>query len=117
MEHIVQFAIGIDDEAIKNRIKDTAEKQITEDITKQVRSEIEREIFEFYKSPWEKNEKIIGVQEWVKKLVVEVLDKNEERIVSMAAERLADKLSRTKAIKEAMAAKVTGKLEVKMHEY
>lgn len=36
MEHIVQFAIGIDDEAIKKRITESAEKQITDSIQKDV---------------------------------------------------------------------------------
>ena len=32
MEHIVQFAIGIDDEAIVKRIEENAEKTITKDL-------------------------------------------------------------------------------------
>lgn len=108
MEHIVQFGIGIDDAAIVKLVTEAAETQIKDDLIKQIKSEIEHEIFEFYKGPWEKNEKIVGLQSLAKDLVVEVLDKNQERIVEMAADRLADKMSRTKAVKEAMAAKVAG---------
>lgn len=40
MEHIVQFAIGIDDEAIRNRVTESAEKQITESIKRDVEGTI-----------------------------------------------------------------------------
>ncbi len=36
MEHIVQFAIGIDDNAIRKVVESTAEKQIIDDIRQQV---------------------------------------------------------------------------------
>ena len=32
MEHIVQFAVGIDDEAITNRVSEHAEKEIIKDL-------------------------------------------------------------------------------------
>jgi hypothetical protein len=53
----------------------------------------------------------MGLQEWCKDLVVKTLEKHEDRIVELAAEKLADKMSRTKVIKEAMAAKVVGDSE------
>ena len=45
-------------------------------------------------------------QDWVKDLVVKTLEDNKEQIIEMASEKLADKMSRTKVIKEAMAEKV-----------
>ena len=48
MEHIVQFGIGIDDESIRKRIEETAEKQIIETLTKDVKSTI------FEKDSWSK---------------------------------------------------------------
>ena len=111
MEHIVQFAIGIDDDAIKKRITDSAEKQIKDELMKDIKSAIEHEIFDMYRGPWDKEAKRIGLQNWCKELVVQTLNKHEDKIVELAAEKLADKLSRTKAIKEAMAAKVAGETE------
>ena len=40
MEHIVQFGIGIDDEAIRKIIMEKAEKSITQDLMKQIRTDI-----------------------------------------------------------------------------
>ena len=40
MEHIVQFGVTIDDEAIKKRIEESAKKQITDDISKDVKKTI-----------------------------------------------------------------------------
>lgn len=45
MEHIVQFGIGIDDDAIREIVMKKAEKSIMEDLKKEIRSEIVREIF------------------------------------------------------------------------
>ena len=111
MEHIVQFAVGIDDEAIVKRVTDYAEKQINNDIIKRVESNIEHEIFEYKDYGWYGPKKKCGLQEWVKDLVTDILHKHQEEIVEMAAEKLADKMSRTKAIKAVMVEKVAGEVE------
>lgn len=97
MEHIVQFAIGIDDEAIKNRITDTAEKQITASIQK----DVERIIFN---GGWNtgKADKY-SPKEWVKDLVKDVIDANKDQIIEAAVVELAKNMAKTKAVKEAMA--------------
>ena len=46
MEHIVQFGIGIDDEAIRKIIMEKAEKSILDDLKKEIRSDIIHRIFE-----------------------------------------------------------------------
>ena len=108
MEHIVQFAVGIDDDAIVKRINESAEKQIKDDLMKQIRSSIEHEIFEFYRPPYgNEYEKIIDLQSWCKNLVVDILNKNQDKIIELAAEKLADKMSRTKVVKEAMVKSVS----------
>lgn len=97
MEHIVQFAIGIDDEAIRNRITDTAEKQITDNIQK----DVERVIFD---SGWntgkvDKN----SPKEWVKDMVKDVIEANKDQIIEAAVVELAKNMAKTKAVKEAIA--------------
>ena len=97
MEHIVQFAIGIDDEAIKNRITDTAEKQIT----KNIQTDVEHIIFN---SGWKTN----GVdknspKEWVMDLVKDVIEANKDQIIEAAVVELAKNMAKTKAVKEAIA--------------
>lgn len=111
MEHIVQFAISIDDDAIKKRITDSAEKQIKDELMQDIKSSIEREIFDMYKGQWDAKEKKMGLQEWCKQLVVETIEKHKDEIIELAAEKLADKLSRTKIVKEAMLVKLTGESE------
>ena len=112
MEHLVQFMIGIDDDAIKKRITESAEKQIVEGLKAKYESEIEHQIFKFDRDRWNGNKEFkVGLQPWVEDLVVKLLDKHQDEIIERAADRLADKLSRTKAIKEAMAAKVAGETE------
>lgn len=95
MEHIVQFAIGVDDEAIAARVSANAEKVIIDQLSEEVR----KEFFEI--EPWRDN-RICGVQVWVHRQFDEFLEANKELIVNLAAERLADRLSRTKAAKEAV---------------
>jgi Asp-tRNA(Asn)/Glu-tRNA(Gln) amidotransferase B subunit len=101
MEHIVQFAIGIDDEAIRNRIAGSAEKQITDNIQK----DVERIIFN---GGWntgnvDKN----SPKEWVKDIVKDVIEANKDQIIEAAVVELAKNMAKTKAVKEAMT-KVVG---------
>lgn len=105
MEHIVQFGIGIDDEAIRKIIMEKAEKSILNDLKKDIRSEIIREIF-VCDSDWYGKERKIDLQDWVNVLVVKLLEDHKTEIIERASERLADKMSRTKAVKEAMAEKI-----------
>ena len=44
MEHIVQFGIDIDDEAIRKIIMEKAEKSILDDMKKQIRTDIDNQI-------------------------------------------------------------------------
>ena len=105
MEHIVQFGIGIDDDAIREIVMKKAEKSIVEDLKKDIRSEIIREIF-VCDYDWYGKERKIDLQDWVKDLVEKTLKDNKDQIIKMASERLADKMSRTKAVKEAMTEKI-----------
>lgn len=113
MEHIVQFAIAIDDDTIVKRVTDYAENQIKDDLMKRIESNIDHEIFEFKKYRWDDKDMKLGLQDWVKNLVSDILHEHQEEIVERAAEKLADKLSRTKAVKEAVAAKIAGEVEGK----
>lgn len=93
MEHIVQFAIGIDDQKIKDIIMGKAEKEIMATLTNDIR----RHIFDknYYGQP---DEKFLSY--WVKERVDKILSDSKTEIIELAAVHLADKLSRTKAVKE-----------------
>ena len=105
MEHIVQFGIGIDDEAIRKIIMEKAEKSILDDLKKQIRTDIDNQIFVIDRGWYDKDYKRVGLQDWVNNLVVKLLEDHKTEIIERAYEKLADKMSRTKVIKEAMAEK------------
>ena len=97
MEHIVQFAICIDDEAIRNRIEQTAEKQIIDSIREDISDRIFRE------TTWAKNSVL---QNWVKDIVVEAVLEHKDDIIKSAAMELCEYMKRTKAVREAVAGAV-----------
>lgn len=97
MEHIVQFAIGIDDEAIRKRIEQTAEKQIVYSIREDISDKI------FRKSNW-KDE--ICLQNWVQGIVMDAVLEHKDDIIREAASQLCEYMKRTKAVKEAVAGAV-----------
>jgi hypothetical protein len=98
MEHIVQFAIGIDDETIRKNVTARAEKEITESI----RVDVERSMFnESLYTFGEKLDKSVP-KEWVCDIVKKVIEDNKDRIIECAIEELARNMMKTKAVKEAI---------------
>ena len=102
MEHIIQFGIAIDDELITRRVLEKAEKEIIKQLGDGVAGEL------FGRDSFGRVDKSY-VADWVHKKVDRFMEDNKAEIVEMAAERLADKLSKTKAVKEA-AAKMSKKI-------
>lgn len=92
MEHIVQFAIGIDDDAITKKIEERAEKQIIQSIEKTIRNKL----FEvpYYRADTEENSRL---SDYSRRLVESFLEKNKEELLEKAAVYLAEKLARSKA--------------------
>lgn len=91
MEHIVQFAIGIDDNAIVKKIEESAEKQIVANIEQQVRDKL----FEahYYGRHADKDSPL---SDYSKRLIEGFLEKNKEEILEKTAVYLAEKLARSK---------------------
>ena len=90
MEHIVQFAISMDDEAIKRAVEKNAEKEITENIRKDIEANLFRS--NYYGKP-DKG----ALAYWVEQKVDALLAENKDIILERAAEKLADKLAKSKA--------------------
>lgn len=90
MEHVVQIGIGIDDEAIKDSIV----KNIEKTILGEVKDDIKKTLFNDYGYYNRGPSKFLTAQ------IEEFLEENRDDILEMAAEKLADKLSRTKKAKE-----------------
>lgn len=96
MEHIVQFAIGIDDERIKKNITESAEKQIIGSIKNDVENML------FYHDYYGRDINKSNPKDWVVDIVREVINENKEAIIEVATAELAKNMSKTKAVKEAI---------------
>ena len=99
MEHIVQFAIGIDDKAIIDRVTARAEDIILNEIKNNAKIAIfERNRYgsSFTKKPTYFFEDKIDI----------FLQENKDEIIEMTAKRLAERLSRTTAAKTVLARKI-----------
>lgn len=94
MEHIVQFAIGIDDEAITKKIQENAEKIITQNIQQRV----ERCIFETSYYGEVKNRLNYSAET----ILMNWLDDHRDKIIEIASKALAEKMIKTKAVKAAI---------------
>lgn len=96
MEHIIQIAIGIEDEKIVKRVEETAERQIIETLTDRVENVISE------KRGWygNKEKDYTPLKDMVSEQIAKILDENKDFILSEASKILADKLERSKAGKE-----------------
>lgn len=94
MEHIIQFGINIDDEAIRKAVVAEAQKQIIDSIQKQV----EKVIFSETYGHVNKGKLSYYAQEMIK----DTIDAYRDRIIEGVIASLTDKISRTKKFKEAV---------------
>ena len=92
MEHIVQFAISIDDDTITKKVCENAEKAITNNIQKEVESNI-------FSHGYYAGRRITEFTDEAKKIILAWLDSYKESIIQLTAKMLADKLAKTKAAK------------------
>ena len=94
MEHIVQFAIGIDDDAIRKRVIESAYN----DVVKQLMDEAKRETKLSHPSYYQR-------QTWsdiLDNALQKYVEENKETVIELAATKLAESYKRSKAYKEAM---------------
>lgn len=96
MEHIVQFAIGIDDEAIVKIVNENAERVIINDLKQQVANKLFQR--DYYRNNADPERDPLST--FAKGIVERFLVENKDIIIERAAEQLADKLARTKKAKE-----------------
>lgn len=93
----VPVTIGVDEERIAKEIERNVEQQVIDKIAKDIENTIydQRNYYGDRKEP---------LRKMVREEIMNFLEKHETLIVNTAAEKLADKLSRTKAVKEKAAA-------------
>lgn len=94
MEHIVQFAIGIDDEAITERVTAHAEEEITKNIQQMVMNKL------FYSGYYKNAKPTDSLSCYSERLINEFLELHKDAIIEKTATYLADKLMRSKIVKE-----------------
>ena len=97
MEHIVQFAISIDDNAIVASVTKNAEKEIIKDLKQQVINKI------FSSSSYYRNDadpEIDKLSSASEDIIKKAFEENQQYILDKAAELLADRLARSKKGKE-----------------
>ena len=94
MIHNLQLAVDFDDEALKKRIAENAERQVIKTITDGVKKELFG--LDYYGNPCSRD-----VAEWVHEQVGELLAANRESIIAQASSLLADRLYRSKNVREA----------------
>ena len=96
MEHIVQFAIGIDDEAIRQRVIESAYNDVVNQLVDEAKRETRISNRNYYnKQTW---------SDIIDHALRNYFDENKDLIVELAAEKLANSYKRTKAFKEKMSA-------------
>ena len=95
MEHIVQFAIGFDDEGIRKRLQENAYNDILDKLTNEAKKGLSLNCSGYYQTQrW---------QTMVNEALHNYFDENKEAILDLAATKLAESYKRTKAYKEKMA--------------
>lgn len=98
MDHLVQFTISIDDNHIAQMVESKAAKAMEDEVLKVCKSQIGCKA-----NYWGDNEP----GPVLKKAVEDFMKNNREEIIEKAADKLAERLSRTKVVKEAAAKKVS----------
>lgn len=98
MEHIVQFAFDFEDAAIKRKLENSAYDQIVEALKKDVRDVI------FKREPYSSR---MELSDQANVVLADLLERNEDRIIDLAAQYIAAKMINRKVVKEAAVKAVT----------
>lgn len=98
MEHIVQFAIGIDDKAIQNRIEEYAYMDVLDKLTKNAVDSVFAHTNVYSRENMWKTLMVDALQRF--------LEERKDEIIDKAANMLADRFQRTKKYREAMGATI-----------
>ena len=91
MEHIVQFAISIDDERITANVERNAENQIIKELKQQVLNKLLEPMYR--RGDATPDDPLNGFSE---EIIKQMFKEHEEQIIDKAADLLADRLARTK---------------------
>lgn len=94
----VPVTIGVDEEQIARKIESNVENRVIENVTEQVKKLMFRKS-NYYRDEYDDP---APLREMVKTEVKNIVEDHQDEIIRLAAVALADKLYRTKAVKEAV---------------
>lgn len=91
MDHILQFAIGIDDDAIKKRIEESAVEKVSNELSRSVKERL------FSDSVWAS-----GFTETGEDIVKSILYEYKDEIIEQAVKLVVESIKRTKKFRESV---------------
>lgn len=100
MQHIVNVAFDFDDKKITDSIEAHVHKEVVDNITEEVKNVIFEQKWGYRKCYDDCNP--APLKRMIEDRVSEVLEENKDIIIDGAIKLLAEKLSRTKQVKEAV---------------
>lgn len=100
MQHIVNVAFDFDDKKVTDSIESQVHKEVVDNITEEVKNIIYEKKWGYGKS-YDKNNPA-PLKRLIEDRISEMLEENKDIIIDGAIKLLADKLARTKQVKEAV---------------
>lgn len=97
MQHIINVAFDFDDEKVKASIENQVHKEVIDNITNEIKQNM-------YRKKWGgcgyDKDNPEPLKNMIEKNVKDILEDHKEMIIEIAANKLADSLKRSKAVKE-----------------
>lgn len=100
MQHIVNVAFDFDDKKVTKSIESQVHKEVVDNITAEVKKIIYSSTYYAYGGSRINENDPTPLREMVEKECRDILNAHKEQIINMAAEKLANSLKRTKAVRE-----------------
>lgn len=101
MQHIVNVAFDFDDKKISESIESQVHREVVNNITEEVKKIIFEKKWGYSSKSYDETDPT-PLKKMIENRVSEVLEENKDVIIDGAMKLLADKLSRTKQVKEAV---------------
>lgn len=100
MEHILQFGVSIDDEAIKKSVIDNVTRNVSEKLEEDIDKILQGNPYSY----WNRKD---AIEERIRNITGEFCEEHKEEIIDKCAVLLCEKLIRTKKVKEMLDATLT----------
>ena len=94
MEHIVQFGVNIDDDAIRRTIENNIQRKVEEQILEDVRTRITGTATY---SNWSYSERLRNL---ISDATTKFMEDNKDEIIEETSKKLVERLVKTKAVRE-----------------